>query len=233
MIQFNLLPDVKLEYIKAQNTRRAVIAISTVATLVCLGLVTLLFAYTQIQKRHLENLSSDIARQSAQLKQKPGIDRILTVQNQLNQLTELHSGKPAASRLFGYLNQVTPDNASISDLTLNFKDKKATISGSADSLSTVNKYVDTLKFTTFTTEDVPEGAKAFTGVVMGNFGLSTEAPAGKQATYTLTFDYDPTIFDITKKVTLKVPADKVTTRSQVDRPESLFTASPEQQGREQ
>lgn len=228
MIQFNLLPDVKIEYIKAQNMRRMTTSVSVVVALVALVVLGLSFTYNALQKKHLADLTRDIAAESRQLQSKPQIDRVLTVQNQLQSLTALHDAKPAASRLFGYLNQVTPDKASINSFTTDFGAHTATIIGNADSLATVNKFVDTLKFTDFQIKGDQAKKPAFSQVVLESFGYSNDAK-GATATYTITLTNDTTIFDITKEVALIVPADKVTTRSQVDKPDPLFKDGPKPQ----
>ena len=108
MVQFNLLPDVKLQYLKAERTRRLVISVSLVASVASLALLLLLVSVTQLQKKHLSDLSKNIKADSAKLENQPDISKILTVQNQLNSLTNLHNSKPAVSRLFPYLAQLVP-----------------------------------------------------------------------------------------------------------------------------
>ena len=70
----------------------------------------------------------------------PQINSILTVQNQLESLTALHSTKPAVSRLFDYLNSLTPSQISITNYTSDFTQQTVTVTGSADALSTVNQF---------------------------------------------------------------------------------------------
>lgn len=225
MIQMNLLPDVKLEYIKAQRTRQMAVTIASIVTIVSIAILVLLLAANGLQKKHLNDLSKDINTESSKLKSEPDINRILTVQNQLESLTQLHDGKPAASRLFGYLNQVTPTQVSINNFATDFTTQTATITGSADALSSVNTYVDTLKFTKYTTDTVTDPAPAFSNVVLTSFGVSSGG-SGKTATYTITLTYDKTIFDITQNVQLKVPSNATTTRSELNSANNLFENAP-------
>jgi hypothetical protein len=226
MVQFNLLPDVKLEYIKAQRSRRLVLSVAVLVSAVSLGLMILLFSVGRLQQKHLDDLSKDITSQSAKLKAQPNIDKILTVQNQLDSLGGLHADKPAASRLFGYLNDVTPAQISITSYSTDFTTQTATITGTADALSTVNKYVDTLKFTTYKVPNDDTETKAFSNVVLGGFALVTGAKDTTQpATYTITLVYDKVIFDIAQNVSLSVP-NQITTRSQINQPTELFKAAP-------
>ena len=140
MVQLNLLPDVKLDYIRAQRSRRLVLSISVLVTGIAVLALVLLLLVDVAQKKHLSDLSRDIQTESSELQQKPDITKILTVQNQLESLTALHSSKPAASRLFSnYLDQVTPAAASSASFNIDFTQQTVTITGTADALSTINK----------------------------------------------------------------------------------------------
>lgn len=216
MIELNLLPDVKLEYLRAQRSRRVVTVASVLVACGSLLLMLSLLSVNQIQKKHLSDLSKDIDSSSRKLQAQPEISKILTVQNQLQSMDGLHDAKPAASRLFDYLYQVTPASITISGVNTDFTTNTMTINGGADALSTVNKYVDTLKFTEYTV-DKGEKTKAFSSVVLSSFS--------SDATYSITLTYDPTIFDTTKTVKLVVP-EIVTTRPHLEHPSDLFTGAP-------
>jgi hypothetical protein len=225
MIQLNLLPDVKLEYIRAERQRRLFISVSAIAIVVSVGLVALMLSISFAQKKHLSDLSNDIVSETNQLKSVPQINKILTVQNQLQSLTALHEKKPAASNVFGFLNQVTPANVSISTFELSFTDGTITVTGTSDALSSVNKYVDTMKFTKYKIGS-SDSKPAFSSVVLKAFAVNSDTKDQKAATtYTIEMSYDPAIFDITSEPKLEVPS-QVTTRSEVDKPTDLFQAAP-------
>lgn len=220
MIQFNLLPDIKQQYLKAQRQKHLVVFISTIASAVSIGIFVILFLVVQVwQRQSINDLNSDIKTYSNELKNTEDLDKILTVQNQLKSLPGLHDEKAVSSRTFGYITQLTPQSASISKLELNFDENKLTISGSADALSTVNAYVDTLKFTKYTTnDDQPQTNSAFSSVVLSAFGRTAT-----ETTYTITATFDPVIFSQQQEVTLTVP--KITsTRSVTEQPSDLFKA---------
>lgn len=226
MIQLNLLPDVKLEYIQAQRARRLVLSVSVLIAAGSLALLILLLSVSALQKKHLNDLSNDIKSETAELQKKPQIDKILTVQNQLQSLTQLHADKPAAARLFGFLNDVTPANVNITDLTIDFTKQTITITGTSDSLANVNKYIDTLKLTTFTTGDNDQAQPAFSSIVLSSFSLDTGASKpGQAANYTINMSYNPTIFDSAQDVKLSVP-NTTNTRADVSQPSELFQAAP-------
>lgn len=223
MVQFNLLPDIKIQYLKAKRQEHAVVLGAVVAIIISLTVFVLLMVVVHgLQKKNIRDLNADIKAASEELKATPDLSKILTVQNQLGALTMLHDEKAIASRLFDYLSRVTPDEASIAKLEVDFSANTMTISGDAANLSVVNKYADTLKFTTYTTEKSSDKKNAFSEVVLSNFSRDKD-----KTTYSITLKFDPVIFDGTEKVTLTVP-QIISTRSQVAKPNALFQRTEEE-----
>lgn len=218
MIQFNLLPDVKIEYLKARRNKRLVVSGSLLVIAASVFVLILLAGIIYgVQKKNLHDLNNDITRYTQQLKDTPDLNKILTVQNQLGQLTSLHDKKAVASRLFGYLTQVTPNAASISQLNVDFTQNTISITGGANSLDVVNKYTDTLKFTNYEVKGSSQEKKpAFSKVVLSQFSRSNSG-----ATYTITASFDPVIFDSASSVTLDIES-KISTRSVTEQPTDLF-----------
>ena len=222
MVQFNLLPDVKIEYIKANRLKRSLMTISFVVAVSSVTIALLMFlAVDVVQKKHLNDLNKDLVSAVAQLRSTPDVDKIITVQNQLSSLPALHNTKPASSRLFGYLGQITPAAISITNATVDFTASTMTISGNAKDLLSVNTYVDTLKFTTYTKDaaSTPE-IKAFSKVLLTGF-----SSGDKNATYQISLSYDAEIFKNQSTVSLVVPNTN-TTRSQLSQPNALFESAP-------
>lgn len=217
-VQFNLLPDVKIQYIKAHRQKQLVLFISTISVVASVVILILLISIVfVVQKKSISDLSRDISAASDELQSTPDLTKMLTVQNQLRSLPSLHASKPVASRIFGYMNQSTPSDVSISRLNVDFAQNTMTVSGSAASLETVNKFVDTLKFTTFHTESASKDERpSFKDVVLAAFGRDS-----KGASYSITLAFDPVIFSEAEQVTLTVP-NKITTRSQIEQPAALF-----------
>lgn len=204
MIQFNLLPNVKQEYVKAKRTQRMVLLISVGVGAASLFLLMLMLVTVDVvQKKSLHDLNTDISKYSNQLKSVADLDKILTVQNQLTTLTGLHDAKPVVSRLFGDIAQMTPNQVSISNLSVDYAANTATITGATPSLDVVNAYIDTLKTTKYRADASTDATQklAFSKVVLSTFGRDT-----KGATYTITFSFDPAIFSNTGPVTLVVPS---------------------------
>ena len=235
MIQFNLLPDVKVEYIKAHRSRRLVTLVSIGLSALSLFVLLLsLVTVDVVQKKTLRDLDTDIKTTSGKLTSQPDLNKVLTVQHQLNTLTGLHDLKPVSSRLFTYLSQLTPDGVTISSLKSDYTLNTLSLTGAAPSLDQVNKYTDTLKATTYAayktdaagqkqqadddayfkangkypTDSSAQTAKAFSGVVLTSFGKSSTG-----ATYTIDLTFDAKIFQNTNNITLRVPTDTVSNTS--------------------
>jgi len=202
MLQFNLLPDVKLQYVKTQRTKHLLTLVSFIVSAVGIGLLTLSIVTVDVaQKAILHKANNDIAKYSKQLKAVPDLNKILTVQNQLGTLTTLHDQKPVSTRLFTYIAQVTPTDASLNKLSLDYSAGTITLGGNATSLDVVSKYTDTLKATKYKLSGDDTLHKAFTNVVLSSFGRGD-----KGATFSITFNFDPAIFDSKNNVTLTVPS---------------------------
>jgi Tfp pilus assembly protein PilN len=225
MIQLNLLPDVKIEFLRTTRNKRLVIGISLVVIAVSVAVLLLLASIAYgFQKKNVSDLDKDIATYNKQLKDTPDLDKVLTIQNQLNALTKLHEDKADATRIFPFLTQLTPTTASISQFKLDVAESKITIQGSATSLTAANTFIDTLKFTTYQTvaEDGTaegDGTKAFSNVVMNQFSQS-----GSGAMYGIECNYDPAIFNNASNVKLTVPKI-ISTRSLTEQPTDLFNST--------
>lgn len=221
MIQFNLLPEVTIEYIKARRTKRMIIGIALLVGAVCATIFIILYvSVTFVQPKHIGNLTNDIADDFKKLQSSPDVNKMLTVQRQLNSLTKLHENNPSADRFPRYLSQLTPQNVSISTASIDYPTSTIQISGTTDTLATVNKFVDTLKFTTYNADADTTNKNAFTQVVLNGFGVTD-----KQATYQLSFKFDYGIFDNTKKIKLTTP-NIISTRSNIEKPTGLFQPQP-------
>lgn len=223
MIQFNLLPNIKLEYIKARRSKRVLMTSSVVVAGVCLVILLLLFSTVQFaQKKYLNDLTKDIQSGISDIKSIEDLDKILTIQNQLTSLPDLHKNKPLLSRVFTYIGQTTPANVAISKFDIDVASTTITVQGTADSIATINTYADTLKFATYDTESTKE-AKPFTNVV------TTLSRNEQSSSFTIIMTFDPIIFSGNEKVTLVVP-NITTTRSETEKPQALFVPAPTEEG---
>ena len=123
------------------------------------------------------------------------------------------------------MGQTTPTNVGINHLLLDFADSSLSIEGTSDTLESVNRYVDTLKFTTYKIGDSTDETKAFSEVVLSEFTRS-----GTTASFTVKLKFDPAIFDAANAVSLSVPAT-TSTRSATELPGlGVFNNNPAEAG---
>ncbi|MBX4197092.1 hypothetical protein KW801_00865 [Candidatus Saccharibacteria bacterium] len=231
-IQFNLLPDVKLEFDRQLKAKRFVYTVSFLASAVVLAIFVISFLSVNVlQKKLLDNANNDINNYSQKLKSIPNLDKVLTIQNQLNSLPNLHQQKHYASRLFGYLPQITPANINIGRLTISTVNSTIDIQGTSDKVETINKFVDTLKFTSYTVGSDQNTKKlAFSNVLLTKIDRDD-----KGASYTVDATFDPALFSGSQGVTLVVPQE-TTTRSVINTPDAsspLFNGQTETQSESQ
>lgn len=224
-LQMNLLPKVKMDYIETSRNKKLVSFIAFLVTAGAVGiLVILFFAVNVIQSKYSRDLSKDIVSESEKLKSIKDLDKVLTVQNQLVSLKGLHEAKPVTSRLFKFIQTVTPDNVSITGINVDFTTNTIAITGTADSIKSINTFVDTLKFTDYVTSDSQKD-KAFTSVVLTSFSKGDE-----ETSYAINTNFAPIIFASASDVNLEVPPGKITTRSETEKPTDLFKLAPENEG---
>jgi len=218
MIQFNLLPDVKIAYIKAERQKRLIVSISIIASIAAVAIFIILFTFVNLaQKKNMNDLTKDIKSRSADLTNTEDLNKILTIQNQISALDQLHGDKLVASRIFGYLQQVTPTQVAISQLEVDYEAGTMSVSGTAQSVAAINAYTDSFKFTNYTSDSTGNDKKpAFNSVVLANLSRSEN-----KNTYNITLNFDPTIFGQDENVKLQVP-QIISSRSNTERPSALF-----------
>lgn len=198
MIQVNLLPDVKQEYLKAQQTKHTVLVGAVLVSIVVSAFTVLFFAYVQIvQPQYQKRVQGDIDSGIQEIKKKPNAQRIVTVQGVLEQIPALKDKQVATSRIFDYLTQFTPRVVTYNKVTLNLETNNLTISGSTVSYEKANELANNLKSAQFsyTKADVEQKTQPFTGVVFNSLGKSESATDGRPVSFEITFTFDPVMFD--------------------------------------
>ncbi|MDQ3093599.1 MAG: hypothetical protein M3Q70_00270 [bacterium] len=222
MIQFNLLPDVKINYLKARSFKRRILSISLMVMAASVGLVMFVLFVQLGQKRHITNLTKDIEREKQAIESNENVNKILTIQNQLNTLPGLHEEKPITSRMFDYLFKLTPLDVNLQQAVVDVPQMSMTLSGSTDTstLETVNRFVDTLKFATYTTANSQESKKIFSSVA------TTLSRTNDKSSFQIVAIYDPAILDAKETVTIAIP-QIISTRSETEKPTQLFQSESE------
>lgn len=232
MITLNLLPDIKKEYLKTNRNRRIIVVLAAVFSAGLLALVASGLIYTKLVRGpHAEAQQEDITAAVAQIKETEDLDKILTVNSQLQQLPALHEQKPLSSRLLQYLLVLTPDAVSINELTINFSDEEVidgvsnrfTMSGLAEEVADINILADTLKNATYVIDKESESARAFTQVAVPTYGaVSDDGGTDIGIAFTVQAQYDPAIFAATN-TELKLTVPNITSsKANQETPSLLF-----------
>lgn len=180
-----------------------------------------------VQKLQIANSQRNIDASIKTLAETKDLDKIVTVNNQLEALPDLHEAKNVVSRLFGFIKVLTPDTINLNEVTVDFDNNSFEILGSGEDFKAINTYVDSLKNASFIYADNKNATLAFSSVV-----LDTIVKDDVESRFKVKFVYEPTIFDNhTEGLKLTVP--KITsTQSSTERPKSIFQETPLDEGGE-
>jgi len=203
MITLNLLPDIKREYLRSQRTKRIFMVGSLIVSAGFVALVVLLGIYVfAVQRLEINGAQSGIDEAQRQLNEIPDLEKMLTVQQQLESLPALHNQKPAMERLFTYLAAVVPADISLNSIDLDVSgDSTAEINGFAQDFPSINAFTDSLKNARVTFEGSDEQIQAFNNVVVESYGVDNSATS-----FRINLRFEPRIFDNTLKAAkLTVP----------------------------
>lgn len=201
MIQLNLLPDIKKEFINAQKSRAMVISSSIVVTLVAVGLSIVLFVYvTFLQQLQITLATNDIKSKEQQLNNIPDLSKYLTIQNQMAALPELHAGKGLYSRILSFLpvlNPTAPSNVTLTQLQVGTTDKLVSFTGTTASFESLNVFVDTLENAEVAYKDAggqSQKSNMFESVVVQNSAIDKNKGNSRVA-FTVRATYLDSVFD--------------------------------------
>lgn len=229
MIQLNLLPDVKKEYLRAQSARRKTIAVSILITVIAIGLTVVFAIYVYaIQNVIIFAQTQDIKNKAAELSRVKDIDKYLTIQNQLKQLSGLHGNKNNFSRLLTFLprlNPAPPQNITLSNLEVLAETTTITFKGRVSDYGSLTTFKDTLVNAelSYRAPDAPENTtgKLFKEVKIES-AVYEKTAASAGVNFSVIATYDPALFKQENvDVGVTVP-NKETTGSVVDSPQAIF-----------
>lgn len=218
MITLNLLPDIKKEYLKTQRLKRLFFMGSLIisAAFVAITILLALFVFG-VQRYQISDTQSGIDEALSKLQSIEDLDKIVTIQKQMDVLPSLHDGKPAAGRLFGYLNTLVPNDVKLASLELLLGDElSGELSGTAATAKAINVFVDTLKNAELTYEGAEGPVRPFTSVV-----LEDPVVEENEIAYRIIIKFDSLLFDNTlSEAKLTVP--NITTTNSVRGRPALF-----------
>lgn len=234
MIEINLIPDVKREYLRARAQRNYIIFMATIvgAAAIALAVVLGLVFSGQLVAEAVQNKS--IEDQSKKLSAIEDLDKTVTIQQQLEKIDSQHSNKTIDSRLFTVLTAVNPpapNDVRISTLKLDPETKTITMEGSAlNGYAALEVLKKTIMNTTVQTNQDGQDVKIPLAerITSGDTGFGENAEGQRVLRFSFSFNYPSELFQHSKDpVSIVTPTGSTdVTDSRLGVPSSLFGKQP-------
>jgi len=231
MIQLNLLPDVKKEFLHAQRLRNLVVSVCIFITIAAGATVAILggvMGGQAIQKNMLTNSIEENFQKIASKQENDNLNDYLTVQNQLSKIDELKASQSIYSRLFslpdnnpGFLQQLnprSPNNVSLNSVQIGGAGSEVgnlnamTISGTTATFATLDNFRNVLSAAKIRYSEGPDSEvkppeSLFESVEVTESALSQDANSGG-VSFTIVVVFNPMAFNVkTTNIQLEVPGD--------------------------
>lgn len=233
MIELNLIPDVKLELLRARRQQATVISMSILVTIIAGGIVTLLALYV-FGGQELLKFTADTTTKSEmqKLTSVKDLSKTLTVQQQIAAISSQQDQKLISSRLFDVLNATIPtdkNKVSLTTVNIDAETKTITLEGQAsngyEALEVFKKTIAGTKFSY-----LQDGDKEKTIMPVATEISDSERSYGESSTgervlrFKLALTYPDELFaSTTKSISINPPQSKDATDSTNSVPTSLFT----------
>lgn len=239
MIEINLIPDVKQEYLHAKRVRNTVISGAIVVGIASLAAVILLAAYSfGAQPLRSAHADSQIDERFKSLQEVEDLGNMLTVQSQLSSISSLHTDeKVMSTRLFEVLTVINPggeNDVTYSNVRLDIETgtiqidaqaKKGYVAAEAFEktiLATELSYVNDGE-----TVKVPLADEA----ILSNQSFGEDANGSKVLRFSVNFEFNEALFSpSSEKMSVLRPGRQDATDSHRRVPESLFSTRAADEG---
>jgi Tfp pilus assembly protein PilN len=231
MIEINLVPDVKQEFIKAQKIRSRVIAGAIMVGIISIGVVALMAFYIYAIQAGRNYLADESIKSSSKAYLKTAdLSKTLTIQNQLTKISALNDDKKVDSRIFDLLNAIippAPNDVQVSDLTIDSTTNTITINGQAsNSYAALEVFKKTIagasvKYSDGTSET--QSKTLASDISTTNTSYGEDSSGKKVLKFTLSFAYVPELFSPqSKNVSIVITANGNATDSYLGVPKSIW-----------
>ena len=234
MIQINLLPDVKQEYLKARRTRNFVISVAIITGMASVGLVVLLLIFMGTLTAVELRADGRIKDEYQTLSEVDSLSDLVTIQNQLSLINTQHQSKSMGSRLFGVLQAVNPpapNSVSFNSVRISPEEGTLHLEGSATggyrAIETLTKTITNTKIEYIRDqESVTEPISKKVNV--GETSYGEDADGRRVVRFELTIEYNEVLFsNQAGSMRVEGPNRRIdVTDSKLRVPNSLFTAKP-------
>lgn len=230
MIEINLIPDVKLELIKAERARTGVISIAFLAGVISLGVVVLLALYVYgVQGARGLVADASIDSEYKKLSAIEDLSKTLTIQHQLETITSLNDEKRMDARIYDLLDAIVPpapNEVQVANLIQDNENGNITINGQTGSYDSVEAFKKTIDgaVITFNGEDNTEQTvKLASNISVASVGFGEGASGQNVVSFDIVFTYAPEMFSAKiPSVTVKLTNAGNVTDSYLGVPRSIF-----------
>lgn len=234
VMEINLIPDVKMNLVRAQVVRSRVTTIAILST-VAMGVLVFIVALIAfgLQGVLIDSADKKINAEFQTFRDYNGAKQIISIQNQLSKIDSLHQSKPMTSRLFNLMvsiNDGSGDSVQISRLDFDNSTKTISIEGqSRDGYLGAEKFQKAI-YNTRLAYTVNEGdAQAEESVPLTDKVVILEAASYRQDVtgaevliFNIGFSVDDLMFDYSTDVKLIGPGRKDVTDSTLAIPKEIF-----------
>lgn len=231
MIEINLVPDVKLEYIRTRMMRDYVVSVSIIVgiSVVSLAIILGVVLGTQLITERVQD--GTIKTENDKLMKVADLDKTVTIQQQLETIDKQQSSKRIKSRLFDsimMINPPAPNDIRISVLKLDPEEQKVTIEGSAANgyiaLETFKKTITNTFVQVGADSDSATMSQLAEDIIPGSTGFGENAEGQRVLRFSFSFIYPEELFVWSSDpVTIVTPTGRLdVTDSRLGVPESLF-----------
>lgn len=235
MIEVNLIPDVKQEFIRAQRARNLVISLSIVVAIAFAAVVTLMALYVfGVQAVRSSSADSEISKQAKTLQNVPDLSKALTLQNQLAAISNKHDSTTVDSRMFDLISTVVQSgntNVTISNFEINTDTTTITLEGESTSgYSAFDAFKKTILASKFQFQQKDssqtQSVKLTDQVNDGDRSYGQDASGRPSLRFSVSFTYPEELFSRSSTSGQFVAPKKTNaTDSALEVPTSIFTGS--------
>lgn len=241
MIEINLIPDVKLELLRAKKTRSMVVSAAILISIVSGSLVALISVYAYGVQGYA-NYSADktIDEEGKKLSAVADLPEMLTIQNQLKELSDKQQNKTVTSRVFDLLTTIIPDGdneVKISKIDLDTEEGTIGIEAEAkngfEALEVFKKTIASTTLQYSVDGEKMEPVPIAVNIQSTDVSLSESSEGGKVLRFSISFEYAEELFSPTSENGKIIAPDKQNaTDSAKSVPKSLFTDSVKKEDKE-
>lgn len=249
MIQINLVPDVKLELIRAQRHRNMVISSAIIVMIASVAVVVILGFVIGGQALYEKTLTDKITKLDKEFRGIKDIDKTVTIQNQLQSIQSTHEQKAMTSRIFDVLLEAsakdTDNSVSLNSFTVDAANKTISLVAQTDkrgfdAAEVFRKNIEGMKmyYVDADSNTLPnefkkepetkrkdeDSVKIASDVTLSDLSYSeSDKDRRKTVSFRLTFGYNPLLFDETKDILRIRGIDRGNVTDSYKRlPQSLF-----------